>query len=59
MNRIKDQLVAAIGAKARRRTGTLTGRLIRARAEDKELVLDEMVFNRWLAEACDECLENR
>ena len=57
MRRIKDRLVEIIGQEACRRTGELAGKLIRTKPAEKEEVLAEMDFQRWLAEAARESLD--
>ncbi len=56
MRNIKEQLLRGIEAKATRRTGRLTSELVRARSKDKELVLAELEYQRWLADTCGDCL---
>ena len=56
MRSIKEQLLRGIEAKAARRTGRLASELVRARSRDKELILAELEFQRWLADTCGDCL---
>jgi len=56
MENIKDAMLQAIEAQACRRTGQLAGDLVRVQQEDKELVLAELDFQRWLADSCAGCL---
>ena len=56
MRNVKEQLLGRIEAKATRRTGRLASELVRARSRDKELILAEMEFQRWLADTCGDCL---
>ena len=56
MENIKDAMLQAIEAQACRRTGQLAGDLVRGQQEDKELVLAELDFQRWLAGSCAGCL---
>ena len=56
MRNIKEQLLRGIEAKATRRTGRLASELVRARSKDKELILAELEYQRWLAETCADCL---
>jgi hypothetical protein len=51
----KDLLLRIVEVKARRRTGQLAGRLIRASAEAMEPILAELEFERWLADRCRDC----
>ena len=56
MRNIKEQLLRGIEAKATRRTGRLASELVRAQSKDKELILAELEFQRWLADTCGDCL---
>ena len=56
MENIKDAILRALGAQAYRRTGKLAGDLVRVQQEDKELVLAELDFQRWLADSIIGCL---
>ena len=57
MRNIREQLLRGIEAKAMRRTGRLASELVRARSRDKELVLAELEYQRWLADTCGDCLD--
>ena len=57
MSDLKDQIIAAIEDHSMRRVGRLAGELVRARPEDKEVILAERDFHLWLADTCRECLE--
>ena len=52
----KELVLQVIEAQARHRVGRLAYRLIRAPSEQREVVLAEMEFDRWLAETCAICL---
>ena len=52
MPSIKDQLVKVIVFHADCRTAELAGELLRTRSQDKEPILAELQFQRWLAETC-------
>ena len=56
MRNVKELLLWEIEAKATCRTGRLASDLVRARSKDKELILAELEFQRWLAAACFDCL---
>jgi len=56
MRSAKDLLLAVMATRARRRTAQLAGDLARAESDDKELVLAELEFQRWLDESCRDCL---
>ena len=51
MKNIKDAMLRDIEAQTYRRTGELAGALVRAKQEEKELVLAELDFQRWLADS--------
>ena len=53
----KDILVEIIRRKSLREAAHLAGEFARAASKDKEDVLAEMHFNRWLADCCDICLD--
>ena len=53
---LKERTVALIGATARARFRELPGELLRTPSAQKEDVLAEMDFQRWLAESCDDAL---
>ena len=55
MREDKNVLLRAIEARAARRLGRLAGQLVRAESEDKELILADLEFQRWLAESCLDC----
>ena len=51
----KNALLRAIEARATCRLGRLAGELVRAESEDKEPILADLEFQRWLAESCLYC----
>ena len=57
MRNIKEQLLRRIEAKATRRTGRLASELVRAQSKDREVVLAELEYQRWLADTCGDCLD--
>jgi hypothetical protein len=57
MRNIKKRLLRGIEAKAKRRTGRLASELVRAQSKDKELILAELEFQRWLTDTCGDCLD--
>ncbi len=59
MNDIKDVLMRRIAQRALRRTGVLAGQLARADSQAREGILAELQFERWVAECCGLCLEDR
>ena len=48
--------LAEIGASARRRLGELAGQFVTAAGVERERLLAEIEFERWLAEGCAEDL---
>ena len=52
----KDLLIRIIEVRARRHVGELTCQLIRSEAEDREMILAALQFERWLADSCQDCL---
>ena len=46
--------LSEIGARARRRMGELAGQFARASGVDRERLLAEIEFERWLADGCEE-----
>ena len=55
MDEDKNALLRAIQARAVRRLGRLAGELVRAGSEDRELILADLEFQRFLAESCLDC----
>ena len=55
----KDLMICIIEAKARRRVANLAHQLIRAPSQQRELVLAELDYTRWLAETCHLCRNSR
>lgn len=47
--------IARIERRAWRRTGELAGELARADSHDREGILAELGFERWVAECCGLC----
>ena len=59
MTNIRAVFIENIEERAYRRIGQLAGELIRAKSEEKEVVLAELQFERWLADSCRQCLESK
>ena len=59
MTNIRALFIEDIEERACRRIGQLAGELIRAKSEEKEVVLAELQFERWLADSCRQCLESK
>lgn len=53
----KDILVEIIRRKSQRKVAHLAGEFARAASKDKEDILAEIQFNRWIADCCDICLD--
>lgn len=51
----RDLMIDMIEANAWARVGRLAHRLVRAPSEERELILAELEFHRWLAESCQFC----
>jgi hypothetical protein len=56
MSRNDQYLIDLLEARARRRVGILAAELVTVPSEDRELVLAELQYHQWLAEACQDCL---
>jgi hypothetical protein len=48
----KAQVIGLIEANAREQVAVLAGQLVRASSEEKEDILAEPEFQRWLADEC-------
>ena len=59
MENLKDLVLQIIKANAWQRVGRLAQQLVRAPSAQREVVLAEMEFERWLAETCEICLGYR
>jgi len=57
MSILKRQIVRLIEQNARGRLATLANRYPHARPEEREEIMAGIEIERWLAEACHECLE--
>ena len=53
----KDILVEIISRKAQQKVAHLAGEFARATSADKEDLLLEIQFNRWLVDCCEICLD--
>ena len=53
----KDILVEIIRRKSQGKVARLAGEFARAASKDKEDILAEIQFNRWIADCCDICLD--
>jgi hypothetical protein len=51
---IKERMVRLIEADARDRVAELSGEFARAASQEKEGILAELEFERWLADCCPE-----
>ena len=56
MTELKDQILQFVRDNAARRAAKLAGEYVRARPEEREAILAGLDFERWLAEACQECI---
>ncbi|MBN2561019.1 MAG: hypothetical protein JXQ75_08825 [Phycisphaerae bacterium] len=55
----KDLRIREIEARAEREAAYLAGEFARAASEERELILAALEGERWLAESCQDILENR
>jgi len=53
---LKDILVGRIAGQAEDQVRHLAGEFVRAASEEKERILAEMEYEKWLAETCWQCL---
>ena len=51
----KGQILERIAERAWCRTGELARELVRTPAGERETVLAELEYERWLAETCEQC----
>ena len=58
MTDMKVQMLARIEAQARTEAEALAGEFARAAAAEREEILAALETERWLAEACQDALEN-
>jgi hypothetical protein len=56
MTELKDQMIRLIKEKAEKEAAYLAGEFARAASRDRELILAELEFEKWLADSCAECL---
>ena len=54
---LKDILVERIGRQAEQEARYLAGEFLRAASAERELILAELEYEKWLAEACWESLD--
>ena len=54
---IKDVILRRIQHRAEAEAGFLAGEFARAASEEKEAILAELEFEKWLAEACLDALD--
>ena len=57
METIKKQIVAEIRKRALAEARLLAGEFARAASADREAILAQLEHERWLAEACDDALD--
>ena len=53
----KDILLEIIRYKSQQEAAYLAGEFARAASAEKETILAELEFSRWLAESCEICLD--
>ena len=57
MNKIKNQIIHLIQQKSRRKVAALAGEYVQAKPEEREAIQAGIEIERWLADACEQCLE--
>jgi hypothetical protein len=55
MGNLTKLLIRGMHQRSVRRVGELAAELVEARSEDKEAILAELEFHRWLADYCAWC----
>ena len=56
MTKLKDQMVLAVARNAADKITELAGEFVHAAPQEKETIAAGIDFERWLAETCQECL---
>ena len=56
MTKLKDQMVLAVTRNAADKVAKLAGEFAHAAPQEKEAIAAGIDFERWLAETCQECL---
>ena len=56
MTKVRDQMLQVIRHNAAGKVAELSGELVRAPPEEKEAILAGLDFEKWLEQACRECL---
>ena len=56
MTKLKDQMVRLIQQDAAENMAAFAAEMIRVAPEEKEQILAGLEFERWLEQACRECL---
>lgn len=59
MKMLKERMLGAIEARARRRAGALSRELAGAESAEKEAIRAGLEFERWLADSCRSVRELR
>ena len=57
MDKLKDKIIRLIQQNSIKRAGKLSGEYIQAKPEEKETIIAGIEFEKWMAEACQMCLE--
>jgi hypothetical protein len=58
MSELKDQMIGLIQYKAQQDAAELAGEFARAASQEREEILAELEFEKWLAQTCAVCLDN-
>jgi len=56
MTNMKHQMIRLIRERAEQEAAYLAGEFARAASQEKEQILAELEFKKWLAESCSDCL---
>ncbi|MFC1653099.1 hypothetical protein ACFL3F_05200 [Planctomycetota bacterium] len=56
MGELKDQMIRLIQYDSEKQVAKLAGEFARAPSEEKEGILAELEFERWMADTCAFCL---
>ena len=56
MTKLKDQMVRLVHKNAAEKMAAYANELVRAEPGEKEAILAGLDFERWLEQACQECL---
>jgi hypothetical protein len=58
MGELKDRIIRLIEQDAARKAAALSGEYVRAKPRDRETIQVGILFEKWLAQSCRECLDD-